>query len=88
LAVNRDEAEKLCRQQAEERADRDTHTWIARENEAGDWRVVKIPLPPYASAERLVAAVEGKPVPPADLRPLIHQNIPPGGADGEAGDGD
>jgi hypothetical protein len=86
--VRRDEAEKLCQLHAREHPDRETHTWIPREAEQGQWGVVRVPLPADTAADRLVAAVEGRPVPPADLRPLIHQHVPPLGATGGDGDGD
>jgi hypothetical protein len=43
--VKRNDADELCIRLAAEHPDRGTHRWRAREEEDGDWIVVKIALP-------------------------------------------
>jgi hypothetical protein len=80
--MTRDEAIAAAKRFGADHPDRATHTWIAREDPAGSWEVVKVRLPPGVRRDPLKATTEAKPKPSEadDPRPAIFRNIPPYGA--------
>jgi len=76
------EAQELCGKLAAEHPDRDTHRWIARADDAGEWSVVKIGLPPIIDLKLSTTSgseSEGQPA-GEDPGPPLFRNIPPFGA--------
>ena len=80
--MDRAAADMECKRLQAEHPDRATNTWIVREAGAGEWEVVRVPLPPGMKRDPLKATVEAKPQPrdADDPRQSIFQNIPPYGA--------
>ncbi|MGI9556855.1 MAG: hypothetical protein ACR2N5_02830 [Solirubrobacterales bacterium] len=78
--MNQQEAEALCAKFAAEHADRETHRWIAKQTDDGEWAVVKIGLPP---AEKLTlktsSGEEGPGQVRDDPRSAQMQDVPPYG---------
>ncbi|HEU0019434.1 MAG TPA: hypothetical protein VFQ14_04000 [Thermoleophilaceae bacterium] len=76
--MNRAEAEQERDRLTREHPDRSTHRWMARADEAGDWSVVKVGLPPGSHIDPLKATTEAKPKPPQpeDPRSAIGRNLP------------
>ncbi|MBA2523310.1 MAG: hypothetical protein H0V25_08250 [Solirubrobacterales bacterium] len=66
--MTREEADRACKELAASSPDRETHTFLARQDESGEWSVVKINVPPAGKA--LGTATEAKPRPeqPGDPR--------------------
>lgn len=54
------EAKDRCRELAETSPDRETHSWIAREGEGGEWSVVRLAVPPVKRPET-TASKPGEP---------------------------
>jgi len=77
--MTREEAEALCARNATEHPDRKVAQWRAQEGPDGDWRVVRIGLPPSPDTTEEVQADERPPT-ADDPRASIFQNIPPYGA--------
>lgn len=75
--MTRAEAEAQCRRLAEESAERDTHQWMPREGEGGDWTVVKIALPPATEPSGTETRADERPATADDPRPATEQNVPP-----------
>ncbi len=78
--MTREEAERLCERLAEESAERHTHRWLPREEEDGEWIVVKIGLPPSNLEGTPETRADEKPPSPDDPRPASSRNIPGYGA--------
>jgi hypothetical protein len=80
--MTRDEADQLRVRMMREHPDRATHVWLAREDAAGGWSVVKVRLPSGVKRDPLNATVEAKPKPrdADDPRPAFFRDIPPYGA--------
>jgi hypothetical protein len=60
--MTRDEAQRACAKLAAESPDRETHRFLPREDENGDWSIAKVGLPPSTNATG--TATEAKPKPP------------------------
>lgn len=71
--MTRAEAEAECRRLTAESPDRETHRWVTREAEGGEWSVVRIALPPTAEPESTTTRADERPPTPADPRP----DVPP-----------
>jgi hypothetical protein len=80
--MTREEADELRERLSREHPDRATHVWLAREDAAGEWSVVKARLPAGVKRDPLKATVEAKPKPrdADDPRPAIFRDVPPYGA--------
>ena len=61
--MDREAAERECKRLQAEHPDRTTNTWIVREAAAGEFEVVRVPLPPGMKRDPLKATVEAKPQP-------------------------
>jgi hypothetical protein len=68
--MTREEAERRCSELALGHPERVTHRWIPREMPPGEWSVIKIAIPPGATADELTASQEERPRPstPEDPR--------------------
>jgi hypothetical protein len=77
--MTRQEAEAICKRNAAEHPDRETHQWRPREDADGTWSVVKIAMAPRPPGVEEVEAAERPPT-ADDPRAPIFQNIPPYGA--------
>jgi hypothetical protein len=75
--MTRAEAEVECRRLSAESPERETHRWVPREGENGDWSVVKIALPPAAEPSGTETRGDERPTTPDDPRPATWQNVPP-----------
>ena len=76
--MDRAEAEELAARYNREHPDRETHTFLAREMQNGEWEVVKVNVPRRGPT---TATVEAKPRPPqSDDAPLWQSTggVPPG----------
>jgi hypothetical protein len=75
--MTRAEAEQERDRLQREHPDRATHSWIARSDDAGDWSVVKIGLPPSGRIDPVKATTEAKPKPPQadDPRSAYDRNV-------------
>jgi hypothetical protein len=80
--MTRAEAEAEAARLADESPDRETHRWIAREDDGGDWSVVRIGLPPADEATGTETRGDERPATPDDPRPSSWQNVPPWAAGG------
>jgi hypothetical protein len=80
--MDRDAAERECKRLRLEHPERTTSTWIVREADAGEFEVVRVPLPPGMRRDPVRATVEAKPEPrdADDPRQSMFRNIPPYGA--------
>jgi hypothetical protein len=74
--MNEEEARERCRELAETSPDRETHSWLPRQEADGQWAVVRLAIPPA----RPVEAKASKPTEPQtardDPRIAFEQNIP------------
>jgi hypothetical protein len=77
--MTRQEAEAICKRNAAEHPDRETHQWRPREGADGTWSVVKIAMAPRPPGVEEVEPAERPPT-ADDPRAPIFQNIPPYGA--------
>jgi hypothetical protein len=79
--VDRDAAEQECKRLRTEHPDRTVNTWIVRER-AGEWEVVRVPLPAGMKRDPLRPTIEVKPQPrdADDPRQGPLRDIPPYGA--------
>jgi hypothetical protein len=66
--MTRDEAERACAKLAAESPDRETHRFLPREDETGDWSVVKVNLPPGTGATGTATEAKPRPEQPGDPR--------------------
>ncbi len=73
--MNREEAVQQAQKLAQEHPDRDTHTWIPRQESTGEWSAVRVSLP--GGARPRGATVEAKPKPPQadDPRPPMFRDV-------------
>jgi hypothetical protein len=78
--MTRAEAEAECRRLAAESPERETHRWLPREGEDGEWSVVKIALAPHEEPTGAETRGDERPPTPDDPRPAQWQNVPPWGA--------
>lgn len=62
--MTRTEAEQERDRLTREHPDRATHRWMVRADDAGDWSVVKVGIPPGGRVDPLKATTEAKPKPP------------------------
>jgi hypothetical protein len=58
--MTRAEAEQERDRLTREHPDRATHSWIARGDDAGEWSVVKVGLPPGVRIDPLTTTTESK----------------------------
>jgi hypothetical protein len=68
--MTREEAQRECTRLASESPDRETHTFLPREGDGGQWSVVKVGVAPPAKVGG--TSVEARPRPeqlPEDTRP-------------------
>ena len=72
--MTREEALAESRRLSEEHPDRTTHSWIVREADDGDWKVVKLGIP---ARRPLGTLQEAKPTPPVadDPRPALWRDV-------------
>ncbi len=72
--MTRDEALSECRRLAAEHPDGATHSWLPREDDQGEWSVVKLAVPP---SRPLGTTQEAKPRPPQadDPRPPMWRDV-------------
>jgi hypothetical protein len=75
--MTRAEAAAESRRLSAESPDRETHRWVPREGEDGDWAVVKIALPPATEPSGTETRGDERPLTPDDPRPATEQNVPP-----------
>jgi hypothetical protein len=78
--MDREVAERECKRLQAEHPDRTVNTWIVREHAAGEYEVVRVPLPPGMKRDPLKASVETKPKPPQSDAALPWQSaggVPP-----------
>jgi hypothetical protein len=75
--MTRAEAEQERDRLGREHPDRSTHSWMVRSDDAGDWSVVKVSLPPGGRIDPVKAATEAKPKPPQadDPRSAFDRNV-------------
>jgi hypothetical protein len=73
--VTRADAERECRRLAVEHPDRETHQWHVREDDGGEWSVVKIALPANRSNSQAELRADEKPPTPDDPRPSFDRNV-------------
>ncbi len=75
--MTRAEAEQERDRLTREHPDRATHRWMARADDAGDWSVVKVGIPPTGRVDPLKATTESKPRPPQadDPRSAYDRNV-------------
>lgn len=76
--MTRAEAEQERDRLTREHPDRATHRWMARADDAGDWSVIKVGMPPGGRVDPLKATTEAKPKPqhPGDPRSALARNLP------------
>jgi hypothetical protein len=72
--MTREQAEQTCRKMAAEHPDRETHRWIPREAEDGNWEVAKISLAPRKE-EELTAETRADERPPTADDPRQFRDI-------------
>jgi hypothetical protein len=75
--MTRAEAEAESRRLAAESPERETHRWVPREGEGGEWSVVRIALPPATEPSGTETRGDERPATPDDPRPATQQNVPP-----------
>ena len=75
--MTRAEAEQERDRLTREHPDRATHRWMARADDAGDWSVVKVGMPPGSRVDPLKATTESKPKPAQadDVRSAYDRNV-------------
>jgi hypothetical protein len=75
--MTRDEAERERDRLTREHPDRATHRWMARADDAGDWSVVKVGMPPGSRVDPLKATTESqsKPAQADDVRSAYNRNV-------------
>lgn len=66
--MTREEAQRACRRLAAESPDRETHRYMPRRGESGDWSVVKINLPPAERSTGTTTEAKPRPEQPGDPR--------------------
>ena len=74
--MTREEAEREAERLGAEHPDRETHRFLAREQEGGSWAVVKVGLPPVGELTPETRAEE-KPPTAGDPRTVSEQNMGP-----------
>jgi hypothetical protein len=62
--MNHQEAEALCERLAREDPERDSHKWLPRQGDDGEWSVVKVRMPDGLRRDPTKATIESKPKPP------------------------
>jgi hypothetical protein len=76
--MTREEAQRESDRLAAESPDRETHRFLLREDDGGEWSVVAVDLPPTAKATGSHAESRARPDPADSRQPMI-RNIPPYG---------
>jgi hypothetical protein len=74
--VTETEARDRCRELAETSPDRDTHSWIAREDEGGRWSVVRLAVPPARPPKTTASKPDEPQTAHDDSRSAIERNTP------------
>ena len=80
IRVTEQEARELCREMAETSPDRETHSWMAREDEDGNWFVVRLAVPPATAPQTTASKPSQSTTARDDPRTAFDQNVPPHGA--------
>ena len=77
--MDREAAERESRRLRAEHPERAANTWVVREGAAGEWQVVRVPLPAGVRRDPLKATVEAKPKPAQsdDAPPWQAGGVPP-----------
>ena len=75
--MTRAEAEQERDRLTREHPDRATHRWMARADDAGNWSLVKVGIPPTGRVDPLKATTEAKPKPAQadDPRSAFDRNV-------------
>jgi hypothetical protein len=74
--VTEEQARERCRELAETSPDRDTHSWIAREDEGGRWSVVRLAVPPARPPQMQASKPSEPQTAKDDPRIAFEQNVP------------
>jgi hypothetical protein len=76
--MTRAEAEQERDRLTREHPDRATHRWMTRADDAGDWSVVKVGLPPTGRVDPLKTTTESQAKPPQqeDPRSPLGRTLP------------
>ncbi|HRV60715.1 MAG: hypothetical protein KDB54_00700 [Solirubrobacterales bacterium] len=77
--MNEQEANARCAELAGSSPDRETHSWIAKEQADGTWMVVKLAVPPPKAPESVKTVSEKDQAGKEDPRTPLEQNFPPYG---------
>ena len=77
--MTEDEAKARCLELASTSPDRETHSWIARRGESGDWSVIRLAIPPSAPPQVTASKSPESKGLRDDPRNALEQNIPPHG---------
>jgi hypothetical protein len=73
--MTREEAQRECDRLATESPDRETHRFLAREDEDGVWSVVKVGLPPTRDPQaKPESRADSRPPIPDDPRTVYNRN--------------
>jgi len=75
--VTEGQARARCLELAASSPDRETHSWIAREAESGEWSVVRLAIPPAAPPEGIASKSPDSKGIGDDPRSAMEQNFPP-----------
>lgn len=73
--MTRDEADQERDRLAQEHPDRATHSWMTRTDDAGNWSVVKIGIPPSARVDPVKETTESRPPQADDVRDSFNRNV-------------
>jgi len=66
--MTREEAQRECERLAEQSPERATHTFMPRQDESGEWSVVKVALAPLQRPTGTVTESKPRPEQPGDPR--------------------
>jgi hypothetical protein len=73
--MTREEAQRESDRLAAESPDRETHRFLLREDEAGEWSVVKVGLPPTTDPKaKPESRADSRPSTPDDPRSVYNRN--------------
>ncbi len=75
--MTEEQARARCRELAETSPDRETHSWISREGDGGDWSVVRLAIPPSSPPEGVASKSPDSKGIGDDPRNAMEQNFPP-----------
>ena len=75
--MTEEEAKALCFELASTSPDRETHSWIPRQGEGGEWSVVRLAIPPLAPTKAKASKSPESKGLRDDPRAATEQNVPP-----------